>query len=176
MRLHLGCGPRFIKGFTHIDAVEYPHVDLVHAVDYLPMVQDNSAEVIYACHILEHFHKREAQRVLAEWRRILMPGGTLRLAVPDFAALVELYNKTKKLEHVIGSLFGNGNILYNVHHTTYDFSTLETVLLTAGFSNIHRYDYRTTDHADTDDYSQAFFPHLDKQNGMLLSLNVEATK
>jgi len=176
LKLHLGCGKRFISGYTHVDAVEFPHVDLVHSVDHLPMIEDNSVEVIYSCHVLEHFHRREAARVLSEWRRMLIPGGTLRLAVPDFESLVELYQKTKKLEHVIGSLFGRGNVLYNIHHTVYDFETLKSILIDVGFCDVKRYDWRKTEHANVDDYASAYFPHLDKENGLLLSLNVEATK
>ena len=39
-----------------------------------------------------------------------------------------------------------------------------------------RYDLRDTEHADIDDCSQAYLPHMDKENGVLMSLNVEATK
>ena len=31
-------------------------------------------------------------------------------------------------------------------------------------------------HIDYDDYSQAYYPHMDKDNGILISLNVEAIK
>ena len=31
-------------------------------------------------------------------------------------------------------------------------------------------------HSDIDDYSQAYIPHMDKDNGTLMSLNVEAIK
>ena len=36
--------------------------------------------------------------------------------------------------------------------------------------------YERTGHKDYDDYSQAYVPHMDKENGLLISLNVEATK
>lgn len=175
MKLHLGCGKRFIPGYYHIDAVEFAHVDLVHAVDRLPMIADSTAEVVYACHVLEHYPRQRVPDVLAEWRRVLVPGGTLRIAVPDFATLVKLYQQTGNLRDVIGPLFGRGDYLYNVHFNVFDFNTLEAVLLTAGFYNTHRYDWRKTEHASVDDYASAYFPHLDK-NGLLLSLNIEATK
>jgi len=175
MKLHLGCGRRFIPGYYHIDAIEFPHVDLVHAVDSLPSVPDNSVDVIYSCHVLEHFNRRELQRVLREWYRVLAPGGTLRIAVPDFAALCELYQRTGRMDLVIGSLFGRGDYLYNIHYNAFDFSSLTTVLILSGFVDVRRYDWRKTEHADVDDFSQAYYPHMDK-NGLLLSLNVEATK
>jgi len=48
----------------------------------------------------------------------------------------------------------------------------------AGFNNVRRYDWRETDigHAGIDDYSQAYLPHMDKENGRLMALNVEVDK
>jgi hypothetical protein len=45
-----------------------------------------------------------------------------------------------------------------------------------GFKNVHRYDWRQTIHKDYDDFSQAYIPHMDKEHGILISLNVEAEK
>ena len=45
-----------------------------------------------------------------------------------------------------------------------------------GFKNVERYDWRETEHAEFDDHSQAYLPHMDKENGTLISLNVECTK
>ena len=44
------------------------------------------------------------------------------------------------------------------------------------FVNVRRYDWRQTIHKDYDDHSQAYYPHMDKENGLLMSLNVEADK
>ena len=62
------------------------------------------------------------------------------------------------------------------HKTAYDFSSLRDLLLECGFSSVTLYDWRGTDHAEFDDHSQAYLPHMDKENGILLSLNVEAVK
>lgn len=45
---------------------------------------DNSADEIRASHVLEHFSHRKTHEVLADWLRVLKPGGRLRLAVPDW--------------------------------------------------------------------------------------------
>lgn len=176
MKLHLGSGKRFIPGYTHVDVLDYPHIDLRCSVDRMPMIGDESVEVAYACHVLEHFHRRDVQRVLLEWHRILKPGGILRIAVPDFAALVDLYLQTGKLTDVIGPIFGRGDFLYNVHYNCFDFATLSFELFKAGFKEVKHYDWRKTEHADVDDFASAYFPHMDKDHGLLLSLNVEATK
>lgn len=176
MKLHLGCGKRYIPGYVHIDVSDYPHIDLRYHIDRIPMIEDGAASVIYVCHALEHFHRRDTVRVLQEWYRILCPGGVLRIAVPDFEALIDLYQEKRDLGLVIGPLYGRQDYVFNVHYTTFDFETLKLRLIEAGFINIERYDWRKTDHSDIDDYSQSYYPHMQKDTGKLLSLNVEAYK
>jgi len=139
-------------------------------------------ELIYACHVIEYFDRVEVLEVLREWYRVLKPAGTLRVAVPDFAALVEVYRTYGDLSLVHGPLYGRMEVsapggprmLY--HRTVYDFNTLRATLESVGFSNVRRYDWRQTIHADHDDFSQAYVPHMNKENGLLISLNVEADK
>ena len=45
-----------------------------------------------------------------------------------------------------------------------------------GFMMLKNIDSKDTIHKDYDDHSQAYFPHMDKENGQLLSLNIEAYK
>lgn len=176
MKLHLGCGKRHIPGFVHIDAIDYPHVDHVATIDNLSFIVDASVDLIYNCHVLEHFKRRDVGRVLKEWHRVLKPGGILRVSVPDFAELCEVYRKFGHLDLVVGPLFGRQDYLYNIHYNIFDFATLELRLQEAGFVNIRRYDWRETEHAAIDDFSQAYIPHMDKENGILVSLNVECDR
>ena len=37
LKLHLGCGKRFIPGFVHVDQVSFPHVDHVTDLRRLDM-------------------------------------------------------------------------------------------------------------------------------------------
>ena len=62
------------------------------------------------------------------------------------------------------------------HKTVYDFESLKTLLKSIGFKNIRHYEWRKTIHKDYDDFSQAYIPHMDKESGMLISLNVECKK
>lgn len=176
IKLHIGCGKRYIPGFVHIDLADYPHIDYKSDVSDLSMFEDNSADLIYACHVLEHFKRYETERVLTEMYRVLKPGGILRVAVPDFEAIVTVYEKYRDMELIKGLLYGGQDYEYNFHYVAFDFKYLEKLLTKVGFKNIHRYEWRKTIHKDYDDFSQAYIPHMDKEHGILVSLNVEAEK
>ena len=45
-----------------------------------------------------------------------------------------------------------------------------------GFKVVSKYNWRKTIHLNYDDCSQAYFPHMNKNKGILVSLNVEAKK
>jgi len=175
VRLHLGCGKKYIPGFIHIDCIEYEHIDHVCSIDSLP-IENNSVDLIYCCHVLEHFKIKDIERVLKEWYRILKPNGICRISVPDFEALNDVYNKYHDLKLIIGPIFGKQNYLYNIHNTIFDIKTIKEYLSKVGFKSIDRYDWRKTEHFNIDDYSQAYIPHMDKKNGILISLNIEAIK
>jgi SAM-dependent methyltransferase len=61
-----------------------------NAAKRIPLA-DNSVEVLYSSHMLEHLDRVEAKRFLDEARRVLTPDGIIRLAVPDIKALVQKY-------------------------------------------------------------------------------------
>ena len=115
MKLHIGCGKKYLPGYKHLDIIKYPHVDYVTTANDLSMFDNESLEEIYACHILEHFSRIEIKNVLKEWRRCLMRGGILRIAVPDFEAIVAEYLSSGDLEKVMGLLYGGQNYKYNFH-------------------------------------------------------------
>ncbi len=176
MKLHLGCGAKHIPGFTHVDLLDYPHVDFRAPVNELSFAKDGSVELIYASHVLEHFGRHEINQVLSEWNRVLKKGGLLRCAVPDFKAVAQRYLRTGNLGELVGLVCGGQRDQYDYHKTIFDENSLTKSLLEAGFSSVTSYDWKTTEHAWLDDYSQAYLPHMGKESGQLMSLNVEATK
>lgn len=52
---------------------------------------DESASAIYASHVLEHLYVEEAQQAIREAYRVLVPGGVIRVVVPDLSAIVQEY-------------------------------------------------------------------------------------
>lgn len=179
-QLHLGCGQRFIKGFFHIDAIDHPHVDVVGPVEDLPYIPDNSAELIYACSVLEHFSRHQYHAVLAEWHRVLKPNGILRLSVPSFEAAVSLYTDNPDyrgdIERIFCVILGGQRDRFDYHNMVFDEALLRRCLLNAGFADCRLWDWQSTHHAHVDDYSQAYIPHMDKAAGIHMALNMEAVK
>ena len=92
----------------------------------------------------------------------------------------KLYSEGKiNLDQCIGPLYGKWKMTdtKNVYHkTTYDYKSLKKVLETVGFRCVKYWDWRKVEHGKYDDYSQSYIPHMDKNNGKLMSLNIECYK
>lgn len=176
MKLHLGCGHKRIEGFINIDCRYLPAVDRVENIRFLRTFKPETVELIYASHVLEHFSRWEYKHCLQRWFELLQPGGVARIAIPDFEAVCEYYMEHRDLRAVSGLLYGGQDYAENNHFWCWDFQNIEKELLEIGFSSVKRFDWWETEHAAVDDCSQAYLPHMDKQDGKLMSLNIEAIK
>lgn len=186
IKLHLGCGQRKLHGYINVDIREDVKPELVMDITRIAEAFPGNADVIYACHVLEHFPRKPFQMsqktfkdVLQNWYKALKPGGILRISVPNIYATCKYIverGSTGALDEVISFLYGGEKHDYDFHYHGWDFTTLERDLKEIGFTSVKPYDWQKTEHFYVDDYSQAYLPHMDKVNGTLLSLNVEATK
>lgn len=184
IKLHLGCYHRKIHGFINIDARKEANPDIVDDARLLKKFKKNSIDLIYACHLCEHFSRQESFVVFNRWFELLKPGGILRISVPDLRALFEYYIKTNDLKAIENLLYGSQKHKYDFHYTGWDEKSLKETLESVGFTNIYRYDWRETEHFYVDDYSQCYLPSMeyksrritDEIKGTLVSLNIEATK
>ena len=176
MKLHLGCFNKQIKDFVNIDIREDVNPDIVDDVFKLKKIEDSTVDLIYACHVLEHADYKESRQALKRWHTVLKRGGVLRLAVPDMEAHFAHYFYHKDLEALNSAFWGSQRHPYDYHKNGWDFEKLKEDLQKAGFKSVKKYDWRNTEHFYVDDYSQTYYPHMDKENGKLMSLNVEATK
>ncbi len=176
MKLHLGCGNKHLQGFMNVDARDLPNVDLVDDVKTLSVIGKESVDLIYASHILEHIQRPEYTKVLTRWHEVLKKDGVLRIAVPDIEKVFEHYAEHRDLRKLRGFMWGGQTHAFNYHYCGWDFKTLKEDLESVGFKDVRRYDWRKTEHANVDDFSQCYLPHMDKENGMLMSLNLEGTK
>ena len=177
-KVNLGCWKRNFPDFINVDLCDFPHIDHISSIDSLPFFENDSIDYMYCSHALEYFNSLEAIDVLKEWRRVMKEGAVLRVCVPDFDSLIKVYHMTKDIDKIIGPLYGkmlaNDEIIY--HRTVYNFEKISKLLSSCGFKQIKKYDWRNTEHSKYDDHSQAYFPHMDKKNGILVSLNVECVK
>jgi len=182
VKIHLGCWHRHIPGFIHIDEVDMPHIDFNSNISNLSFINDSSVDLIYCSHAFEYFDSNEALKALSEWNRVLKQGATLRLSVPDFKSLIKVYQKTGDISKVLGPIYGRMKIKTRsnekeiFHKTIYDEASLSYLLKNNGFYDIRKWDWRKTEHSMIDDHSQAFYPHMQKDNGIQISLNIECKK
>jgi predicted SAM-dependent methyltransferase len=176
VKLHLGCGEKRIEGFINIDSRYLPTVDKVDNIRFLRSFENNSIDLIYASHVLEHFSRWDYKQCLKRWYDLLKPHGTLRIGVPDFEKIAKHYLEFGEIRALSGMIYGGQDYPENNHFWCWDFKELKKDLEEAGFTSIQRYDWCTTTHSHVDDCSQAYLPHMDKENGLLMSLNVEAIK
>ena len=178
VKINMGCGWRnFGKDWIHIDGGDYNHLDYYDITKL--NFEDNCIDLIYASHVIEYFDRDEVIELLKEWKRVLVDKGTLRIAVPDFFQISKLYSDKKyPLDNFVGPLYGKMKMKEQLiyHKTVYDFISLKRLLSDIEFKKIHQFDWRETEHSIYDDHSQAYLPHMDKDSGVLISLNVECIK
>tara|TARA_Y100000310_G_scaffold253083_1_gene259870 strand:- start:38 stop:649 length:612 start_codon:yes stop_codon:yes gene_type:complete len=178
--VNVGCGEKPFNGFVNVDnrkveGIEFPETD---ARD-LSCLKDGSVDYIYACHVLEHLPRTDTFRTLVEWNRVLKVGGYVRISVPDWDATVRYYNETGDLENVLNWIYGgreNEELNEFTHRRIFNLANMRSLLYEAGFKRIERYDPWNTFHGDIDDFSFAYRPHMDFENGIAMSLNVQACK
>tara|TARA_R110002020_G_scaffold121138_6_gene275585 strand:- start:1675 stop:2226 length:552 start_codon:yes stop_codon:yes gene_type:complete len=176
IKLHLGCYDKHIHGFINVDIRPEVKPDLVDDVFKLDKVQKESVDLIYICHVLEHADFQESKNALNRYYEVLKEGGVLRISVPDMEAHFAHYFYHRNLKYLNSCLWGSQRHPYDYHKNGWDFKKLKDDLEAAGFKIVRHYDWRQTEHAHVDDYSQAYYPHMDKEKGKLMSLNVEAVK
>jgi predicted SAM-dependent methyltransferase len=89
--LNVACGNRFHKDWTNIDFVaSSSEVKAINILKGLPF-SDNSFDVIYSSHFLEHLTQIQADFVLSEIFRVLKSGGIVRIVVPDLENVCKEY-------------------------------------------------------------------------------------
>lgn len=94
--LHIGCGSFSFDGWLNTDIVRYrKDVYYLDAGKTFPFPND-SFQYIYSEHLFEHLDYMQGTNMLQECYRILKKGGKMRLAMPDFHFLMNLYLNPKE--------------------------------------------------------------------------------
>lgn len=89
--MNIGCGGRFRNGWLNIDFVAKPPNVVGHnLLEGIPL-DESAVDFAYSSHVLEHFDQDAGLELLREQNRILRPGGTIRVIVPDLEMLARNY-------------------------------------------------------------------------------------
>ena len=173
--VHLGCGLIAHPAFVNVDAIPRPHVHFVSGIARLPMFADDSVDMIYASHCLEHLSYRNTPAVLKEWHRVLKPGGLLRVSVPDFDCLIDIYEAAgNNMGSIIEQIYGGHEDPYNIHMTIFNRAELERILIATGFENCRLWSPGSDELSKINDFSSYEKKIADRTYPV--SLNLEATK
>ncbi len=118
LKLNLGCGPHLPNGWVNVDyalgawIAKLPVFSTINKIFkiinlnwsdkiYLHDLrrkfpwEDNSVDVVYSSHTLEHLSKSDGRHFLRECYRVLKPNGIIRIVVPDLRAIINKYTQGK---------------------------------------------------------------------------------
>lgn len=99
-KLNFGCGNRISSAWINVDFhSSVPGVISANFINGLPF-PDDTFDVVYSSHVLEHFTEYQGKYLLKEAFRVLKNGGIIRIAVPDLEGTVKEYIRILNLEDV----------------------------------------------------------------------------
>lgn len=144
IKLNIGSKIR-AEGWTNFDIDPGPDVDVVGDCSDLSHFKDGSVDKIYASHVLEHLsYQGDLVAALKEWCRVLVPGGTVMISVPDLEMLCRLYiaptMTPEQRFQVMQVMFGGQIDEFDFHSVGLSHELLAYYLAVAGFDQITRVD------------------------------------
>ncbi|PNW30957.1 UNVERIFIED_CONTAM: methyltransferase type 11 [Euhalothece sp. KZN 001] len=89
--LNLGCGRRYHPDWTNLDFRSTGEGVIAHNLNQNIPFPNESFDVVYHSHLLEHFSRSNAESFLKECYRVLRPQGVLRVVVPDLEQIAITY-------------------------------------------------------------------------------------
>lgn len=160
--LHVGCGPadpeRLHPAFrgpewreVRLDIDPRVAPDILASIVDMSAVPSGSADAVWSSHNLEHLFSHEVGRALSEFLRVLKPGGTALVSLPDLQRVAELV-AAGRLEDVayespagpispLDMIYGHRRSIaagnhFMAHRTGFTAGTLAAALERAGFINV----------------------------------------
>jgi GT2 family glycosyltransferase/tetratricopeptide (TPR) repeat protein/predicted SAM-dependent methyltransferase len=144
LKLHLGCGYKILEGYVNIDLYS-PAADLKLDITNLSTFHDNSVDEIYLNAVFEHLYIFEQRKALAEWHRVLKPGGVIRIdSIPDFDEIVRAYIERapgnsggvfdiEEVSRYTHGAYSEHNKLGQIHKDVFNKEKVRKLLEDAGF-------------------------------------------
>ena len=148
--LHLGSGTHRLDGWVNVDLLGMPADVRWNVTRPLPF-PDGSATAVFLEHVAEHFPLAAALELLEEARRVLGPGGILRVGVPDFGRYLASYAgdrtflESERPGRPTPLLAVAEVALAHGHRSVWDAETLELALAEAGFVDVRRREFGDSD-------------------------------
>jgi predicted SAM-dependent methyltransferase len=180
LKLNVGNGPFRRDGWINVDCrLSFNRDDLVCDLRRKWPLRTGSARYIFSEHVVEHFvYPEQTTHLLEECRRILEPGGVLRIIVPDAERYLRAYahDDQEFIQQAAGGESVTPMSLVNVmmrengfHKYAYDYDELERTLKRVGFSVVKRSSFGDSPHREL---------NLDLNDSLrrAVSLYVEAVK
>ena len=175
--LNVGCGENPLKEFVNLDYAWYPDIDICWDITRKKYpFADAKFEGIFTEHCFEHLTFEKVSENLKEFHRLLKPGGTVRIVVPDGQIYFDLYQK-KKIDSSVVLPYGENEATPMIsinrifrdhgHLFIYDFETFALMLGEVGFKEIKKCSFR-------EGRDKRLL--IDKQERAVESLYVEASK
>jgi predicted SAM-dependent methyltransferase len=141
LRLHLGSGANRLPGWVNVDLLGMGS-DLAWDLRRRLPFPDASARAAFVEHVIEHFILADALALLEECHRVLAPGGTIRVGVPDLERYIRSYVGDRELIEQARpnrptSLLAVAEVAqFHGHRSAYDAETLVRLLEEAGFIDV----------------------------------------
>jgi predicted SAM-dependent methyltransferase len=155
-------------------AVLSNNIFVQHNLKYGIPLHDSSADFIFTSHTLHHFYRDEAQALLQDAFRVLKPGGTIRIAVPNLEYIFSLYQRGER-ERALGYFFYSSQPRNQLSRRRYqyDFELLRQMLAGAGYQKIRRCVFRQGRTPDLDQLDnlpqETLFVEADKPSSTAVS-------
>jgi SAM-dependent methyltransferase len=125
--------------------------DVLCSMTDMHPIASGTIDAVWSSHNLEHLQRHEVPIALAEFRRVLRPGGEMLLTLPDLQRIAELvatdgledeaYNSPAGPITPLDMIYGHTPSLargneYMAHRTGFTARTLGQLLVEAGFTGV----------------------------------------
>ena len=151
-RLNWGCGPRARPGWINSDRRTGEGIDLSCDILHGLPLESDGLDYIVSIHALQDLAYADVLPALRELRRILKPGGVLRLGLPDLDRAIRAYLRHDHAyfyvphedARSIGGKLVTQMIWYGSIRTPMTSDFLEEWLQKAEFTRVNRCGYQET--------------------------------
>ena len=146
--LDIGCGLHGTSGFVNLDYWWRPEVEVCWDLtkDSLPF-ESNRFKGVFSEHCFEHVSLDTFRDSMRDVLRVLIPGGTARIVMPDGELYFDIYQDLKNggsrvmpfiEEYITPMARINGLFRNHGHVFIYDFETVKHVMEEIGFCDIKK--------------------------------------